>query len=303
MDRGVSVAILNWNRADDTKRALSSAIIASGKLKEPSEVVLIDNGSSDDTLPLVKKSFKNKVKIVAHPDNLGFAEGYNYAINSLKYPWVFFMNNDMKLDEQALHELIRVRDASAITPFAVTAHIVTPRNSTECESGLTYTWQKWGRWLLAHSREISDQIKPSLYPGGGSSLINKKRFLQLGGFNSRWFAPYYGEDLFLGLLAWQKGWPTLFAPNANITHYHHSTIKNLSADYRLTMENHIQLALALVIPNEKLFTTLLGLKLRLPKNPNYWQIIHQWPQILKYRNKHGYFSMEKWMSLMKRIHV
>ena len=52
----VSIQILNWNRAEDTQIAIQSAL---NQTYENIEIIVIDNGSSDDSVRLIRKKFSN----------------------------------------------------------------------------------------------------------------------------------------------------------------------------------------------------------------------------------------------------
>ena len=72
----VSVLVLNWNGCKDTVECLRSV----EKIQYSNfEIVLIDNGSSDNSVETVQKEFSN-VKIIRNSKNLGYAEGNNVGI-------------------------------------------------------------------------------------------------------------------------------------------------------------------------------------------------------------------------------
>ena len=68
----VAVAILNWNGVHHLEHYLPSVVAHSPE----AEVVVIDNGSTDESIPWLRAHFPG-VRIVALPENLGFAGGYN----------------------------------------------------------------------------------------------------------------------------------------------------------------------------------------------------------------------------------
>ena len=74
-----SVVILNWNGVDMLRRYLPS-VVANTKA-EGVEVVVADNGSTDDSLQVVA-TFPS-VRILRMPENHGFAGGYNEALTQI----------------------------------------------------------------------------------------------------------------------------------------------------------------------------------------------------------------------------
>lgn len=78
----ISVIILNWNgeRKGLLRRYLPSVVAHTPT--EEAEIVVADNGSDDQSLRLLADEFPT-VKVLPLGQNLGFAEGYNRAINML----------------------------------------------------------------------------------------------------------------------------------------------------------------------------------------------------------------------------
>jgi GT2 family glycosyltransferase len=99
------VVVLCWNGRDDTSACLDSVL----RLEYPNRrVVVVDNGSSDDTVAMVRTHFP-WVGIVENGQNLGYAGGNNvgikYALGE-KIEYVFVLNNDTVLDRGCVTELV-----------------------------------------------------------------------------------------------------------------------------------------------------------------------------------------------------
>ena len=72
----VSIQILNWNRAEDTQIAIQSAL---NQTYENIEIIVIDNGSSDDSVSLIRKKFSD-IKLIELEKNFGCPGGRNLGI-------------------------------------------------------------------------------------------------------------------------------------------------------------------------------------------------------------------------------
>lgn len=298
---GLTVAILNWNQGALTVAAVRSALQSAKRLTVPWEVVAIDNGSVDDSVQQLEQQFGNTIRIVKHPKNLGFAEGYNQALSQLTHDWIFFMNNDMELQPESLTRLVQTQTKHP-QAFAFTAHIqLTTLSSGEFESGLTYAWQKLGRWLVAHTEVQNSEATPCLYPGGGSSLISKQKFLALHGFDTPFFQPCYAEDLDLGLRAWQQGWECWFVPTALVQHRHHASTKSTLQDIPRIIDQNIQLAFLRVEPRAQFLVHLLGLTARLLLKPQYLFIFRRLAEIFHHRAANTPFSPHSFQRVFERI--
>jgi O-antigen biosynthesis protein len=104
------------------------------------------------------------------------------------------------------------------------------------------------------STRRSTILYPCFYGGGGSCAFDRRKFLELGGFDHL-LAPFYLEDTDLGYLAWKRGWKVLYQPRSVVYHEHRGTIgKRFS-------EEHIQTVLK---KNFLLFC---------------WKNIHEWPRL------------------------
>jgi glycosyltransferase involved in cell wall biosynthesis len=89
-----------------------------------------------------------------------------------------------------------------------------PRTSRE-ETGLTQGW--WRTAPSASATAIDPEgaidLFPCFYGGGGSCAFDRRKFLDLGGFDEP-PAPFYLEDTDLGYMAWKRGWKVLYQPPA-----------------------------------------------------------------------------------------
>ena len=92
MDKPVGVIILNWNGAQLLRRYLPSVV--SGNSNDIAEVVVVDNGSTDESRKVLETEFPD-VKTLYFDKNYGFAEGYNRALNALDYKYSILLNSDV----------------------------------------------------------------------------------------------------------------------------------------------------------------------------------------------------------------
>ncbi|MGQ9876781.1 MAG: glycosyltransferase, partial [Chloroflexus sp.] len=102
----VWIVVLTLNNYHDTAECLQSL----GRLQyRPCKIVVVDNGSSDDTPNLVRKQFP-EVTVIENGTNLGVPKGYNVGIRyALDHgaEYVFILNNDTVVDPEMIDHLVR----------------------------------------------------------------------------------------------------------------------------------------------------------------------------------------------------
>jgi GT2 family glycosyltransferase len=94
----ISIQVLNWNRAQDTLRAIESA---KNQSYTNIEIVFIDNGSEDDSVKLVREKYP-EITIVKLDKNYGCPGGRNRGIPYCKGKYIFYLDNDGVLHKEAV---------------------------------------------------------------------------------------------------------------------------------------------------------------------------------------------------------
>ncbi|MDE6801475.1 MAG: glycosyltransferase, partial [Muribaculaceae bacterium] len=102
MKKPVAVIILNWNGESLLKRFLPSVV--SNTPSDIADVIITDNGSTDGSLAWLRSEYPD-LKVLAFDQNLGFAAGYNRAIQETRYPYTLLLNSDVMTPEGWLRPL------------------------------------------------------------------------------------------------------------------------------------------------------------------------------------------------------
>lgn len=225
----VSVVIPTWNGLDLLQKYLPSVLRAlGGDLRH--EVIVVDNASEDGTVEYLGQHFPG-VRVLAQERNLGFGGGSNAGFRAAKNDIVVLLNNDMRVAPDFLAPLLEPFSEPDVFAVACQIFLSDPAKRRE-ETGLTETWWEGGRLVASHRVEPELDVPfPCAYPGGGSSAFDRRKFLQLGGFDEV-FRPFYYEDTDLGIMAWKRGWKVLYQPRSVVWHEHRGTIgKKFKRDY------------------------------------------------------------------------
>lgn len=216
-----SILVLNYNGRKLLKKNLP-AVIEAGQLAK-CQVMVVDNGSDDGSIEFVKKHYP-AIGVVGFEKNLGFGEGNNQAVRSIYADVVFLLNNDVIPEKDACQRLLRhFRDP---TLFAVSCRQVVKTNQGNFTGGVAIG--EFSRGLLRHhpNYQITRSLIPQLYASGGAAAFDRRKFLELGGFDQL-YAPFYWEDADLSTRAWARGWQVLYDPTSIVEHRHESTIKRV----------------------------------------------------------------------------
>ncbi|MFH1866799.1 MAG: glycosyltransferase family 2 protein [Patescibacteria group bacterium] len=91
MSSNLSVIIVSWNVRDKLRRCLQ-AVLA----EKPFEILVIDNGSQDDSAEMVRQDFP-KVKLITQSTNLGFAKASNMGIKQARGEIILLLNPDTEI--------------------------------------------------------------------------------------------------------------------------------------------------------------------------------------------------------------
>jgi len=235
-----SVVIPNWNGSDLLQKYLPH-VIAAMSGNPANEIIVVENGSTDDSARVLRDQFPN-VRVVQLETNLGFGGGSNAGFCAAKNDIVVLLNSDMRPEPGFLAPLLAGFIDEKV--FAVSCQIFfsDPSRIRE-ETGLTQAWWENGTLRVRHRDDPAiTGLYPCFYGGGGSCAFDRRKFLELGGFDEI-LAPFYLEDTDLGYQAWKRGWKVLYQPHSVVYHEHRGTIgkRFKKADIDLVIQKNILL--------------------------------------------------------------
>jgi GT2 family glycosyltransferase len=223
----VSVIIPNYNGEQILPRALASVNEACSAYAGPTEIIVVDDASRDNSVDLIACHFP-AVKLVRHETNKGFSEAVHSGVDGAVHPIILLLNSDVYPERDFLAPLVRWfnrNDTFSVSPLILDPHGKPARVSWNLVS-LIRGEIRSRNWDLSTALKLNQDGQPlkSLFAAGGSAAIRRDMFLQLNGFLSI-YKPFYYEDRDLGTRAWQRGWKTYFEPRSRVVHDHSSTIK------------------------------------------------------------------------------
>jgi GT2 family glycosyltransferase len=245
-DSAVSVIVVNWNGRDLLDECLNSIIAQTFR---PREIVVVDNGSSDDSVGYLEREWSQRVRLVRHPANLGFAGGVNSGIRASSGEWIALLNTDAVADPGWLAAMLEaVRGDAGVGMCACKILLADPAGHIDKAGHLLY-WDglNGGRGFGEPDCGQFDRIEESLFPDGCAAMYRKELFDQVGLFDEQFFA--YGDDAELGLRGRLHGWRCVYTPFAVVQHRHSTSLGAASPQKAFLVErNRIWLAFKLFPP-------------------------------------------------------
>lgn len=177
-------------------------------------VIVVDNASDDQTVPLVSQALPNST-VISCQKNCGFGSANNLALESLRTPFALLLNPDCIPSDEAieklLREAVRFPNAAIIAP-----HLIRRDGSTE----VSYRWPHT-KWL---SR--GPQAEGPCCVGfvcGAAMLLNMEVMREIGFFDENFFLYYEDEDLCQRVFNAKK--EIILVPDIEITHLSRGSVK------------------------------------------------------------------------------
>ncbi len=216
MDFSVSVIILNYNGKEYLEECIDSIL---QQTYRNLEITIVDNGSQDGSVELVKEKYLDKVNLIENGTNLGFALGNNIGISSARGNYIALLNNDAVADINWLNALIdsAQRSEKNVGMWASKILFYDKPNIIDTAGHLMYPdGLNRGRGKAELDIKQYDKEEEVFFPSGCAALYSKRMLEQIGLFDPDFFA--YGDDTDIGLKARIAGWKCLYVPNAVVYH-------------------------------------------------------------------------------------
>lgn len=222
----LSIIIVTWNTALITKECVESI----NKYFKDLEIIVVDNGSTDNTVELLSKC-KN-VTVVKNSSNLGFSKANNIGLKHITKDYVLFLNSDMKLIDKSLEKMysyfLKNKKIGVIGPKLLNIDL-TPQASVFPKQNLINAFKEFYLNIKnSYSKYLPTGNKPQKVwsISGGCLLTNKAFFQSIGAWNEKYF--FYFEDMDLCRKVNKVGKEVLFYPLCKIVHHHGASGPKLS---------------------------------------------------------------------------
>ena len=217
MAKSVNIFILNWNGRDLTLDCLASLEKVT---YSNANVIVIDNGSTDDSVVSIKEQYP-ETDIIEFPINLGFAGGNNAGFQSTanKADYTIFLNNDTVVDPYFVEPLINELESESNTKqTAPKIYYADKPETIWFAGGVVNLWIGMIRHIGICKKDSHDYSKNRVidYATGCCVCMRTEEFESIGMFSELF--PMYAEDVDLSLRFKKRGGSIVFISESKIWH-------------------------------------------------------------------------------------
>ena len=240
----VVAVVVNWN-AGGLLLACARTLVEAGA----NEIVVVDNGSMDDSVDRLEAAGLDRVRVVRAGVNLGYGAGINrgVAVAGPGSGHVLVCNPDLLLDESCIKALLARLEAEPELGI-VGPRLRNPDGSTHVSGrpfpsvrdalghafvGLVWRGNPWSRRYLQTSWDRRDAADVD-WASGALLLVRRCTFDQLHGFDERFFM--FMEDVDLCWRARESGWRVAVEPSAGAVHVVGAS--RAARPYRMVIAHH-----------------------------------------------------------------
>ena len=298
----LSVVILNWNGRRHLERYLPSVVAHTAG---DAEVVVADNGSTDDSLQWLRLTNPD-VRVIRLDRNYGFAGGYNRALKEVDSEYVLLLNSDVEVTAGWWQPLVGVLDKESDVA-AVAPKLLADMERTKFEyagaSGgfIDYLGYPFCRGRILSNVETDsgqyDDRRDIFWASGAALCCRREVFEALGGFDDDFFA--HMEEIDLQWRMQLSGWRIVVEPKSVVYHLGGGTLPASSRKIFLNHRNNLAMlfkcaspmqraVVAVVRPMTDMLEALVNLVTLHPHRA--WAIVRAWGEFIAW---HGTLSRKR----------
>jgi GT2 family glycosyltransferase len=239
----LAVVVVTYNGLPYVERTLESVAGL--------ETVVVDHGSTDGTVDLVRERFPEAR--LFEQENLGLAAGWNRGIRETSAPYVLVLNADAWLVGDAAEQLVRFAAEHERAGY-VGPKLLNPDGTLQPSvRSFPTTWRLateylFLRKLAPRSRALNafygagfghDEARVVDFTKGAAFLLRRAAFEEVGPFDEEFFL--FSEETDWCYRLREAGWQALFDPDAEAVHVGGASWRPQSATlFREQVKGHLR---------------------------------------------------------------
>jgi len=178
----------------------------------PTEVIVVDDGSTDNSVSIVKQ-FK-RAGLITHPKNLGLAQARNTGLKKAKSEIVVYLDHDAIPDPKLIEKLLKLYTPEKIAGVG----------GQGIESNIRNIYDRWRKIYgeQTQGKKINNDVDFII---GICSSYRKRVLEKVGGFDPRFRTN--AEDFEMGLKIREGGYKLVYTPRAKVYHQKTDSLRSL----------------------------------------------------------------------------
>ncbi len=295
-----AVVILNWNGKKMLERFLPSVTLQS---TGDTEVIIADNGSTDDSLAFVREHYP-QLRIIELDKNYGFAGGYNRALEQVEADYYVLLNDDVEVTPNWIEPVIAQMEQHPQTAICQPKLLMYDQRDTfEYAGGAGGFIDKYGYpfcrgrmfTTLEQDRGQYDDPCPIFWASGAAMFVRSSVWKELGGLDDDFFA--HMEEIDFCWRAKNAGYEVEYCPHSVVYHVGggtlpksnpHKTYLNFRNNMALLYKNLPQSRLAWVMVCRVVLDYVAAFKFLMERKPKEFSAVVQ-----------AHRAFYKWMPRLK----
>lgn len=224
-----TVAINSYKNAEMLARCIRNAVLAIKGLN--AEIIVADSETGEETEMMMREDFPN-VRFFPHKKNVGMGALANCGLRKAKGEYVFFINYDSIIDQDALVSLSLYLEQNPnvglIAPKVLNFDGSVQNTRFRFYSPLTVFYRRTFLGKLPFAKKHLEQFTMKEYGEddisepdwimGSAMMVRRLEAKKLGSFDKRFFM--YFEDTDLCRRYWESGKKVVYFPRARVYHFH-----------------------------------------------------------------------------------
>lgn len=225
----LSVIIVSYNSSSFLELCLHSVAKAISQLEIESEVIVVDNSSSDDSCEVLNNKF-SFVKLIQNDENIGFSKANNLGVSKAKGKYICILNPDTVLQENTFDKILKFYKSNIKVGFVgcqmIDGNGMFLKESKRVIPSIFSSFMKvLGISKFYYSALDKDKRGYIDILAGAFMFVEKTIYDSVKGFDEDYFM--YGEDIDLSYKALKKGYSNYYLGDVKIIHFKgESTDKN-----------------------------------------------------------------------------
>lgn len=213
----LSIVTVTYNSEKYIKKLLVSL---DKFIPERSEVIVVDNNSSDNTLNILKS--RKNIHLIENDSNDGFAKGSNKGAEEARGEYLLFLNPDTDILDNSISILLDFIKSHQEVGLVGPALIEPLGNTQPSVRNLPTILGAFAQYYLGVKNKYDNYVPEGQDPVevqsvfGAAIMLKKATFAKIGGFNEKYFM--YFEDLELCKSVRNLGLKAYYLPKAKFSH-------------------------------------------------------------------------------------